>query len=102
MRRLLALTLLLGTLAAATVAHADGAYYPYPPQAIYPAYPAYPAYPVYPFAAPLTYGYGYAVPPPAFYFGSGYDPDYRAMRYNRYFTRNQDDPPKVRGYTFDR
>lgn len=98
MRRLLALTVLLGTLVVAAAANADGVYYPYPPQAVYPAYPAYP---VYPYAAPLTgYGYPYAVPPPAFYFGSGYDPDYRAMRYNRYFSRNQDDPPKVQGYTF--
>jgi hypothetical protein len=89
MRRLLVLTALLIALGAGS-AFAQGFY---PPPAYY--YPPYPAYPVYP--APPVYGYTY--PPPAFYFGSGYDPDYRAMRYNHYFSRYQDAPPRVEGFT---
>lgn len=58
--------------------------------------------------APPAYGppaHGYVVPaypyfpPSGFYFGSGWDPDYRDMRYNRYFSRSQPEP-QVRGYTF--
>ena len=56
--------------------------YPYPPAVAYPPQPYY--YPYY--------------PPPAFYFGSGWDPDYRDIRYNRYFQRSQP-PPIVRGFT---
>ena len=89
MRRLLAVTVLLAALAGASSAAAQG-FYP-PPGYLYPPYPAYPVYP-----APPVYGYGY--PPPAFYFGSGYDSDYRAMRYNRYFSRYQGEP-RVEGFT---
>jgi hypothetical protein len=89
MRRLLALTALLMALTVVGPALAQPFY---PPAAYY--YPPYPAYPVYP--APPVYGYAY--PPPAFYFGSGYDPDYRAMRYNRYFSRYQGEP-RVEGFT---
>ena len=44
--------------------------------------------------APQPYFY----PPPAFYMGSGWDPDYRDIRYNRYFQRYQD-APQIRGFT---
>ena len=47
-----------------------------------------------PYPYPTTRYY----PPPAFYFGSGWDPDYRDMRYNRYFQRTEP-PPVIRGYT---
>jgi len=40
----------------------------------------------------------YYYPPPAFYLGSGWDPDYRDIRYNRYFQRSEP-PPIIRGYT---
>ena len=56
--------------------------YPAPPPVAYPPSPYY--YPYY--------------PPQAFYLGSGWDPDYRDIRYNRYFQRYQP-PPQVRGYT---
>jgi hypothetical protein len=52
--------------------------YPYPPAAIYAPPPYY--------------------PPPAFYLGSEWDPDYRDLRYNRYFQRSQP-PPIIRGFT---
>ena len=58
------------------------------------AQPVYP-YPPVVYAPPAYYPY---YPPPAFYFGSGYDPDYRDIRYNRYFQRSQP-PPIVRGFT---
>ena len=64
-----------------------------PGVAIYPQ-PAYP-YPPMAYAPPAYYPY---YPPPAFYFGSGWDPDYRDIRYNRYFQRSQP-PPIVRGFT---
>ena len=89
MRRLLALGVLVIALACAGPVGAQNFY---PPSAY--GYPAYPGYPLYP--APPVYGYAY--PPPAFYFGSGYDPDYRAMRYNHYFSRYQNEP-RVEGFT---
>jgi hypothetical protein len=46
------------------------------------------------YAPPLYY-------PPAFYLGSEYDPDYRDLRYNRYFQRYQP-APQIRGYTLPR
>jgi len=59
--------------------------------------PAY-AQPVYP-GSPLIYvPPPYYYPPPAFYLGSDYDPDYRDLRYNRYFQRYEP-PPQIRGYT---
>jgi hypothetical protein len=64
-----------------------------PGVAIYPQ-PVYP-YPPMAYAPPAYYPY---YPPPAFYFGSGWDPDYRDIRYNRYFQRSQP-PPIVRGFT---
>ena len=48
------------------------------------------------YAPPYPY-YG-AYPPPAFYSGSWWDPDYRDIRYNRYFQRYEP-PPRIRGYT---
>ena len=65
-------------------------------QQVYPAYPAYPFLPPGAYAPPVYY-----YPPPAFYFGSGYDPDYIDIRYNRYFQRYQP-PPEIRGYTLPR
>jgi hypothetical protein len=58
------------------------------------------AQPVYPYPyPPVVYAPpAYYYPPPAFYFGSGWDPDYRDIRYNRYFQRTQP-PPVIRGYT---
>ena len=64
-----------------------------PGVAIYPQ-PVYP-YPPMAYAPPAYYPYS---PPPAFYFGSGWDPDYRDIRYNRYFQRYQAEP-QVRGFT---
>jgi hypothetical protein len=60
------------------------------------AQPMYPA-PVYP--PPVAYAPSpYFYPPPAFYLGSDYDPDYRDIRYNRYFQRYEP-RPQIRGYT---
>ena len=57
------------------------------------------AQPVYPYAPPVVYAPpAYYYPPPAFYLGSGWDPDYRDIRYNRYFQRSQP-PPIIRGFT---
>ncbi len=89
MRRLLAVVVLAVALAGAAPAFAQ-AWYPPSPY----AYQPYPGYPLYP--APPVYGWAY--PPPAFYFGSGYDPDYRAMRYNHYFSRYQGQP-RIEGFT---
>jgi hypothetical protein len=50
------------------------------------------AYPPYPYYYPPAY------PPPAFYQGSWWDPDYRDIRYNRYFQRYEQ-RPQIRGYT---
>lgn len=59
------------------------------------AYPAYPA----PWSPPVVYvPPAYYYPPPAFYLGSGWDPDYRDIRYNRYFQRYEP-RPQIRGYT---
>ena len=53
-----------------------------PPPVVYaPPYPYYPGY-----------------PPVAYYSGSWWDPDYRDIRYNRYFQRYQGEP-QVRGFT---
>ena len=61
------------------------------------AQPVYP-YP-YPYPPPVVYApQPYYYPPPAFYFGSGWDPDYRDIRYNRYFQRSEP-PPIIRGFT---
>ena len=68
-----------------------------------PGVPAYypPAY-AYPWAPPPVAAYAYPppyyYPPPAFYLGSGWDPDYRDIRYNRYFERYEP-RPQIRGYT---
>ena len=59
---------------------------------------AAPAPPPAAYAPPYPYYYP-AYPPLAFYQGSWWDPDYRDIRYNRYFQRYQS-PPQVRGYTF--
>jgi hypothetical protein len=56
--------------------------------------PVYPA----PWSPPVVYVPSPYSAPPAFYLGSGYDPDYRDIRYNRYFQRYQA-PPQIRGYT---
>jgi hypothetical protein len=56
------------------------------------------AQPVYPYPPVVYAPPAYYYPPPAFYFGSGWDPDYRDIRYNRYFQRTQP-PPVIRGYT---
>jgi hypothetical protein len=58
------------------------------------------------FAPPWPYGYlppypYVAYPPAAFFFGSAWDPDYRAIRYNHYFQRHQPEP-RIRGYTLGR
>lgn len=59
------------------------------------AQPMYPA----PWSPPVVYAPSpYYYPPPAFYLGSGYDPDYRDIRYNRYFQRYEP-APRIRGYT---
>jgi hypothetical protein len=48
--------------------------------------------------------YPYYAYPPAYYvqpfgtFNTWYDADYRAIRYNRYFSRYQDEP-QIRGFT---
>jgi hypothetical protein len=65
------------------------------PTFVPPGYPAPWSPPVVYVPSPYYYPY-YA--PPAFYLGSGYDPDYRDIRYNRYFQRYQA-PPQIRGYT---
>jgi hypothetical protein len=59
------------------------------------------AQPVCPYPPPVAYAppayYPY-YPPQAFYLGSGWDPDYRDIRYNRYFQRSQP-PPIIRGFS---
>jgi hypothetical protein len=91
--RNLALLAAVLVLAAWLVPAPAGACMGCPGVAIYPQ-PVYP-YPPMAYAPPAYYPY---YPPPAFYFGSGWDPDYRDMRYNRYFQRSQP-PPIVRGFT---
>ncbi len=55
--------------------------------------------PAYAWPPPVVYvPQPYYYPPPAFYLGSGWDPDYRDIRYNRYFQRSQP-PPIIRGFT---
>lgn len=61
------------------------------------AQPAPPPAVAYP-AAPYYYPYPPYYPPPAFHQGSWWDPDYRDIRYNRYFQRYQAEP-QVRGFT---
>lgn len=87
MRTLVAATtlLILGALAPARaeVITRLGRPFPCPPAVVAPAYPVYPS------------GY-YA--PPAVIFNTWWDPDYRALRYNRYFQRYQDQP-RIQGFT---
>jgi hypothetical protein len=69
-----------------------------PPVVVVPA-------PVYsPYGSPYGQAYGpgyapyYAYPPPLVTFGTWWDPDYRAIRYNQYFQRYQP-PPRIQGFT---
>jgi hypothetical protein len=55
-----------------------------------------------PIAVPPGFVYQPYVPiyyaPPVGFFGSWWDPDYRAIRYNRYFQRYEE-APRIQGYT---
>lgn len=76
----------------------DGSPYYQPPPPLPYGPPAYGyAVPTYPY--PVIPNYPPYFPPSGFYFGSGWDPDYRDMRYNRYFSRQQNQDPQVQGYT---
>ena len=62
-----------------------------------PFYPCPPAIAVAPAPFYQPYGPVYYTPP-VVTFGSWWDPDYRAIRYNRYFERYQEQP-RIWGFT---